>query len=475
MDKLTIRSSWVNNQDQEFSIIEESLENEKIVDGQHILARVVGPSFFPETTSGNGVFYPLEAWENALNDEQFLEDLHNRRIYGTIGHDLELTDNEIRDGKFSHIISKVWIDENNIGMAEYLIVNTEPGRTLNMLLRAKSKLRVSTKARGFFESSPNRRGGKSVKSESFILERIDFIREPGYVNAMPDLVESVDNLNKKEGVVMSVDDKTSNTKVEDILENQIKELKSDKIKVDEALVSLNSKVTSLSEELTKAKSKLEQYEALGTVQSLYEAQQELTSYSAIGSVQEINEALDKSEEVIDDLTGEVASLQDQDDSDDIPAEYADLGTADELDQVLDATQALVSEVEQYRELGSVDELEELVQKSEELVNDMTSTNVSEICTKYNLPEQDVQDMLDKGMTIEDINSICDKIQANKQAATDAPTDEPKEPNVEESRKFGTNMIRKLSKPIEEGKSKSNNPLEPKSRLSKLFSANKKVK
>jgi hypothetical protein len=129
----------------DFKVIERDGESE--VDGVHILARIEGPAFFPETVSeGNNVYYPQEAWENAIADPSLKTKLADRLVYGTIGHNIDLDDDAIREGKFSHVTTRVWINEENVGRAEYLVYNTDPGRTLNMLLRTKSKLRVKPMA-----------------------------------------------------------------------------------------------------------------------------------------------------------------------------------------------------------------------------------------------------------------------------------------------------------------------------------------
>ena len=180
---------WESTENNDFDIKDDTSE----VDGKYILARVQGPAFFPGTTSKNKVFYPVEAWESALEDPALLNKLQSRLVFGTIGHDTDLGDNEIREGKLSHIVTKVWIDESGTGRAEYLILNTPPGQILNTLLRAKSKIRVSTKAAGFYESGTSRDGTRKVIPSSFKLERIDFVIEPGYTQALPELLESLNN------------------------------------------------------------------------------------------------------------------------------------------------------------------------------------------------------------------------------------------------------------------------------------------
>lgn len=188
------------------------------VDGINVLARVKGRAFFPNTASGNNVFYPLAAWQNALSEPSFLDKLKRRLVYGTIGHGIVLDDNTIRKGEFSHILIDIYINEEGVGIAEYLILNTPPGRILNTLLRAGSKLRVSTKCRGLFESRKNSDGCKVIDKDNFIFERIDFVLEPGFVNAQPEILESLNRF-KSDG------EKTSKSEKISMLTNISEELK----------------------------------------------------------------------------------------------------------------------------------------------------------------------------------------------------------------------------------------------------------
>jgi len=119
-------------------------ESQSIVDGEHIIARASGEAFFPDSASRNNRFYPREAWTNALKDESLQTRLGKRLVFGSVGHDQPLDDVAVREGKISHIVNRIYIDESTgKGMAEFLILNTPSGRTLNTLLRAGSAISVS--------------------------------------------------------------------------------------------------------------------------------------------------------------------------------------------------------------------------------------------------------------------------------------------------------------------------------------------
>ena len=72
-EKNYFNSIWESKKGSGFQVLQES-EGNSVVDGVHILARVSGPSFFPDTTSRNNVHYPKEAWENAIKRKGYIEE-----------------------------------------------------------------------------------------------------------------------------------------------------------------------------------------------------------------------------------------------------------------------------------------------------------------------------------------------------------------------------------------------------------------
>jgi len=406
------------------SVFEIEEDNISEVDGIHILARVVGPAFFPNTTSKNRVHYPIEAWENAISDPRFLSRLNSRLVFGTIGHNIELTDDAIREGKFSHIVTKTWIDDDNIGKAEYLILNTPPGRTLNTLLRAKCKLRVSTKAGGLYESTSSG-GVRTVKPDSFMLERIDFVIDPGYIEALPQLIESLhensSSLSLDKGKLMNTE---NNNKPVEILESLLVNMQGKATLTEEQLKNLNESLTNIKVEQARTSAILENYQAIGTVTAIHEQFAELEQYRLIGSVQEIHEAFDKGEETVRDLTAtvdtigtQIADLKkpvDEDDSD-----YTELGSPQEVKDALSQALEIADELQAYRDLGSVDELKEVITNAEAMTSTLESKEKESICAKYSVDCGILDSLLSKGMTLEEVDDMLAKIKTPDQSSTTA--------------------------------------------------------
>lgn len=312
------------------------------VDGVNILARVVGPAFFPDTTSKNNVHYPRRAWENAISYPEFQERLRERRIYGTIGHDIELDDSQIRDGNFSHIVTKVWIDENGIGNAEYLVLNTPPGRILNTILRAKSKIFVSTKAAGEYLNVSE--GIKTVDPDVFFLERIDFVIDPGYLQANPQLLESY----------------------------------------NKALFTDKKDMTTISE--SKIQESLNKYKELGTPEEIHKCLEALQDYVKLGSAKSIKESLEKSNERISQLTKIIEN------------KFSDVTEALHQDE-------MKTLLESYKELGTPAEIRQLIKVACNQHKQLMEAKAGEIAKKFNISESFVRKQYNKGMKMSDIEEM----------------------------------------------------------------------
>ncbi|AUR83172.1 hypothetical protein NVP1031O_190 [Vibrio phage 1.031.O._10N.261.46.F8] len=163
---------------------------DNLVDGTHIIGRIVGPAFFPGSVSRNKVEYTTELWNHTIQRKEFQNELSSRRLYGAVGHDQPIDDEAIRDGMISHILNRTWINDEGVGMAEYLMLPTKSGRMITNLFGAGSKVRVSTRARGKFLNKRNSRGNKEPDPKHFYLRGIDFVHDPGFLQAEPSMAKS---------------------------------------------------------------------------------------------------------------------------------------------------------------------------------------------------------------------------------------------------------------------------------------------
>lgn len=421
-------------------------KDKSIVDGEHILAVVEGPTFFPNTTSRNGVYYPLEAWQKAINDEEFQYRLKNNLVYGTIGHDIELTDNEIRQGLHSHIVTNVWLD-NGVGYARYYVLGTAPGKVLNTLLRAKSKVSTSTKASGILDESTEK---NEVVPESFKLERIDFVIDPGYLEATPQLVES---LNKLKGLKMN-EGSVKN------LESQIRTLQESKQLDGAAIVTLSEAVSQAKVELAEAKASLNLYESLGTPVELHEKLNKLKVYESIGETpEEVKSTVEDAADLIDDLADQLDQVKDelkaaqeqlgespesyketlakaeagveelkafkevaetpeaakelvdnaQKAMDDLQ-KYAEMADApEEIEELITTAQAAVEELDAYRELGSVEEIQELMDAAGDVVAQQEEAEVEKAAVELGVDKDVVESFIKRGIKLKEARKLIKAI------------------------------------------------------------------
>lgn len=471
-EKHLIKSIIESNQKFKIKVLSESAETSE-VDGKYILARASGPAFFPNTTSRNNVFYPKEAWENAIADEEFQHRLKNRLVFGTIGHDPEITDNEVRKGEFSHIVTKVWIGEDDIGYAEYLVLNTEPGRILNTLLRAGVGISVSTKGYGTTIETSDK-DTEMVDPDNFSFDRIDFVIDPGYLQAKPELKESKNTENTNYNRNEQKMDKTI-----DILENATKRL-------EESNKSLQTEITESKVALSKANSALDSYRALGSVQQVAEAMSQLDKYRLLGTPRKIKEDLDQAEEVIglledqvQDLTATIDQLKadepattevtEDEDTSELDA-YRELGTVEEIKACLERAEELLAEepkeeeieeddedeaplsdigspeeiralvqeaeeadslLQQYQELGSVEELKEMCARLEEYSELEKEASAEDLAEEYDVASEVVKKLQDKGLSDDEIKDILDSMQNTVQGEEIEEDGEDEEPLISE--------------------------------------------
>jgi hypothetical protein len=398
------------------------------VDGVNVLGRVLGEGFLVNGSSRNKRYYSQKLWENAIRQAQ--QGIEDGGMLGTIGHDQPLDDAAIRDGKASHRISKVWI-ENGKGMIEALILNTPAGRNLNGVLRGGTKFPVSSRAWGKFNGKRSD-GHDIVDEEAFKLETFDFVRNQGVASAVPELVESKtdDNavLENTGDRTMEIVEKITQEKLE--LQGRLNEvldtnenLKGEKAVHLSKLEEAEKKIQSLEEavadreELQKKVAVMEAaFDDLGAPEEIAEAFSDtetvLGQYMELGTPAAIAEALDLSQETVEsyeDLGSpeQVAEAFDRIES--AMEELGELGTIEEIRSVFEG-------VEKYVELGSVEEIGEVFAKSKSLAdrckNERLKSDMEEIQTSFGVSETAAAKLLDK-MDKSEVSEVLGEMSAKR--------------------------------------------------------------
>lgn len=364
-------------------------ESSAVVDGKAVLGKLRGEFFVPNGISRNKRFYGSEVWEGQLKNEDIQSKLKDYRMFGTIGHNIKVNDESLAEGKLSHITTYLGMENADgdkvKGVGEALILNTEAGRNLNTVLRAGSKLYVSSRANGDYKGTSH--GVPSVDPNTFKLEGFDFVMEPGFLQANPALVESLhikpeeikklaEDLNESvavnspEGVTINVASGgivNIGSKEKPTLEgkpsipNKIEERNQEDIHMDEKLIeSLMTEKRTLSESLSTATKDLETMKQEKVVmgseisklrEDLKAKEKEvgdkvplLEGYSKLGSPSDVEKALDLAEKVI--------------------WKYKESGSPDEVREALEKA---FTEIQSYRQMGTVADINEAFDKAESLI------------------------------------------------------------------------------------------------------------
>lgn len=379
------------------------LPDESLVDGINILARVEGPAFFPGAVSDNNVEYPEEIWDSVLEDPELADRLRDRMVLGTIGHDLKMDDAAVREGLASHITIRMWVGDDGIGRAEYLILNTKTGRVLNTLLRAGCKLRVSTKAKGTFHPTlPN--GVRKLRG--YLFERIDFVTVPGFLDALPEVKESLDEALKDGDTHQQVKEDNSMQELIDLLKSQLSGLQVSVNESKEENGTLRTQLTAVNESL-----------ATLTTQ--------IGAYQAIGTAEEINEALTSARASIQKLTGQLKSAT--------ARSAAEIQLAEEVEESLNA----------YRDLGTPEEITQLLDVMESLHEEKEAKLISDMARKHKVGVSVVKGLLsglngDFQAVNEALSEECmdDEDDVNEEEEEEEDKKEDKKDGDEEGKKDG---------------------------------------
>ena len=139
--------------------------------------------------SRNKRLYSDDLWPTVLANEEFSSRLNSRSIFGCISHsDKKVDDVDIREGKVSHIVSKLEIREDD-NRKPYLygeleILDTPAGRILEAMYKGGANLYVSSRGAGKLIPVPGQ-NYSMVRPDSYFVECFDVVCRPGFLKAKP--------------------------------------------------------------------------------------------------------------------------------------------------------------------------------------------------------------------------------------------------------------------------------------------------
>lgn len=346
--------------------LDESFQKEKDprVDGENIIGSVEGIFFVPDGFSRNDRFYPCELWQKQLADSEINRRLENSIMFGCIGHTAgPVTEQDLSEGKVSHIMSKLWIDESTgMGMGKAYILNTPAGRNLKTYLKAGSNLKVSSRGEGSFAEGMEKDGHPVVEASSYNLITFDFVIEPGFTETNPQIQENyieevlIDNKNE----VTQEKGKDDSMDAEKILEEYKADRDAARTALEESKKQHSEEIAKLQEELAKSHDEVKTLtekmksdaKKAGLRSSVAQArvrklQATVESYSSLGSAEDIKKASMISKAAIQELKS-----------------YKSLGTISDIQESLNRLVSVSKELQAYKSLGALKSLKELISMSE---------------------------------------------------------------------------------------------------------------
>lgn len=180
------------------SQINESFKDEMEKSHGAIIGVVEGKHFCPGGISRNHRLYPEELWIAVGKNPAVQARLKRNGIVGRVGHDPEITDEDIGEGNYSHFTKDIdW----KTGFARSFIVDTPMGRNLLTALRARIGLYVSSRATGDYNGKTES-GDDIMDTATYDFERFDFVQDPGFLEAKPSLVTESRNHGGAKGAVV---------------------------------------------------------------------------------------------------------------------------------------------------------------------------------------------------------------------------------------------------------------------------------
>lgn len=248
--------------------------SECVVDGMPapsypIIGRATGVFAPIGVMSRNNRIYDNDHYDYLLGNQHLVDRISHRGMLGTIGHhDKKVDDQDLADGKVSHIVTDLHIKEEADGTRNLCgtleILDTPAGHLLKTYYDSGVPLFVSSRGGGNLLTVPNE-SYKRVDKTKYFLETFDIVKNPGFLQAKP-VYEKVSE--STEEVVSEAVEETINPIVE---EDKIDKLINAMTMVAEALLEKKEEKADKSEE-GEAKEKAEAKEAKETKEAKEKAE-----------------------------------------------------------------------------------------------------------------------------------------------------------------------------------------------------------
>ena len=146
--------------------------------------------------SRNNRIYEEDHYPYLLSNQNLVDRIQHRGMLGTIGHhDKKVDDQDLAEGKVSHIVTDLHIVENADGTKDLHgtleIMDTPAGHLLKTYYEHGVPLYVSSRGGGKLLPVPNE-SYKKVDKTNYFLETFDVVSNPGFLQAKPKYINPDD-------------------------------------------------------------------------------------------------------------------------------------------------------------------------------------------------------------------------------------------------------------------------------------------
>lgn len=170
-------------------IVSESVDLDGVKTTYPVIGKATGVFAPIGVMSRNNRIYDNDHYDYLLENQHLIDRIAHRGMLGTIGHhDKKVDDQDLAEGKVSHIVSDLHIKEEADGTRNLYgtleILDTPAGHLLKTYYDSGVPLFVSSRGGGNLLPVPNETY-KRVDKTRYFLETFDIVKNPGFLQAKP--------------------------------------------------------------------------------------------------------------------------------------------------------------------------------------------------------------------------------------------------------------------------------------------------
>ena len=177
--------------------------------------------------SRNNRIYDNDHYDYLLENQQLVDRIAHRGMLGTIGHhDKKVDDQDLAEGKVSHIVTNLRIVEEADGSRNLYgtleILDTPAGHLLKTYYDSGVPLFVSSRGGGNLLPVPNE-SYKRVDKTKYFLETFDIVKNPGFLQAKPVYEKVSESEEIDEKVIVATKDHMENVHADKLAKERAKD------------------------------------------------------------------------------------------------------------------------------------------------------------------------------------------------------------------------------------------------------------